>query len=76
MLGVVFCNISAGLIIAKTGVYRIWLWVGTAILTVGSGLITMLNMDSNRGEQIGYLLIAGVGFGYVNLRLIVMVIEC
>ncbi|CAM0135182.1 unnamed protein product [Umbelopsis sp. WA50703] len=71
MLGVVFCNISAGLIIAKTGVYRIWLWVGTAILTVGSGLITMLNMDSNRGEQIGYLLIAGVGFGCCMQTMIV-----
>ncbi|KAJ2962082.1 hypothetical protein NQZ79_g2784 [Umbelopsis isabellina] len=71
MLGVVFCNIAGGLIIAKTGVYRIWLWIGTAILTVGSGLITMLDMNSNRGEQIGYLLVAGVGFGCCMQTMIV-----
>ncbi|KAG2186194.1 hypothetical protein INT43_002632 [Umbelopsis isabellina] len=71
MLGVVFCNILVGLIISKTGAYRIWLWSGTAILTVGSGLITLLDMNSNRGEQIGYLLVAGVGFGCCMQTMIV-----
>lgn len=63
MLGVVFCNISVGLLTAKTGVYRIWIWIGTCLITVGSGLITTLGVYSNRGMQIGYLLVAGVGFG-------------
>ncbi|CAO3676220.1 unnamed protein product [Umbelopsis ramanniana] len=71
MLGVVFCNISVGLLTAKTGVYRIWIWIGTALITVGSGLITMLGMYSNRGMQIGYLLVAGVGFGCCMQTLIV-----
>ncbi|KAJ2955890.1 hypothetical protein NQZ79_g8191 [Umbelopsis isabellina] len=63
MLGTVFCNVAGGLIIAKTGVYRIWLWIGTALFTIGSGLITMLDTNSNSGEHIGYLLVAGVGLG-------------
>ncbi|KAG2188367.1 hypothetical protein INT44_001120 [Umbelopsis vinacea] len=71
MLGVVFCNISVGLLTAKTGVYRIWIWTGTCLITVGSGLITMLGLYSNRGEQIGYLLVAGVGFGCCMQTLIV-----
>jgi hypothetical protein len=63
MLGVVFLNITVGLLTAKTGVYRLWIWIGTCLITTGCGLITMLGMYSNRGEQIGYLLVAGVGFG-------------
>jgi hypothetical protein len=63
MLGVVLFNVTAGLIIAKTGRYRGWIWVGTCLVTIGSGLITMLNTQSSRGEQIGFLLVAGVGFG-------------
>jgi hypothetical protein len=63
MLGLVFCSIASGLLCSKTGRVREWIWIGTSLIVVGGGLLTTLNADSNRGEQIGYLLILGCGCG-------------
>ncbi|KAL5435109.1 hypothetical protein PMIN07_012260 [Paraphaeosphaeria minitans] len=39
------------------------MWAGSAILTVGSGLIHTLKVDSNPGVWIGYQIVAGLGVG-------------
>lgn len=39
------------------------MWTGTAILTIGSGLIYTLKVDSNAGLWIGYQIVAGFGIG-------------
>ncbi|OZJ05907.1 hypothetical protein BZG36_01177 [Bifiguratus adelaidae] len=63
LLGLVMFSILSGITVSKTGRYRAFIWAGTAILTVGGALMRLLSADSNRGEQIGYLLVAGVGCG-------------
>ncbi|KAM3581173.1 hypothetical protein VKS41_006611 [Umbelopsis sp. WA50703] len=63
MLGLVFCSIGSGLLISKTGRVREFIWTGTALCIVGGGLLTTLDAASNRGMQIGYLLILGCGCG-------------
>lgn len=63
MLGLVFCSIGSGLMVSKTGRCREFIWVGTSLCIIGGGLLTTLDASSNRGEQIGYLLIMGCGCG-------------
>ncbi|RUS22829.1 major facilitator superfamily domain-containing protein [Endogone sp. FLAS-F59071] len=63
MVGLVICTIFAGQLVSRTGKYRIFIIGGMAIMTVGAGLLSTWKADSSRGEQIGYLLICGVGLG-------------
>lgn len=43
--------------------YRPVITLGCALMTVGCGLLSTWTADSSRGQQIGYLLVAGVGLG-------------
>ncbi|RUS15319.1 major facilitator superfamily-domain-containing protein [Endogone sp. FLAS-F59071] len=63
MVGLIICNIFSGRLVSRTGRYRIFIIGGMAITTVGAGLLSTWKANSSRGEQIGYLLICGVGFG-------------
>ncbi|KAK9767376.1 hypothetical protein K7432_002911 [Basidiobolus ranarum] len=63
MLSVSMCSIISGLTVTKTGIIVVWCWVGSAIMTVGTGLLTLWNADTGRGEQIGFLLVVGIGAG-------------
>ncbi|KAG9294608.1 hypothetical protein G9A89_008087 [Geosiphon pyriformis] len=67
VLGVVIASISSGQFIsrAKNASKQILCLFGAAFITIGSGLISTLNEDSNREKQIGYLMIAGLGVGLI-----------
>ncbi|KAG0330674.1 hypothetical protein BG004_002040 [Podila humilis] len=65
VLGLVISSIGSGAMMAKVKDYRIFIWVGTAIMATGVGLCMLLDADSNMGEQIGFLLICGVGIGFI-----------
>ncbi len=45
------------------GYYTPFIWFGTALFTVGSGLIYTLKVDSPAGRWIGYQILAGAGSG-------------
>ncbi|KAJ1964012.1 hypothetical protein IWQ62_003054 [Dispira parvispora] len=72
MLSMVVGNFISGTVINKTGNYRPILWVGSAMSTVGAGLLTTLNSTSTVGHEAGYLLIAGMGLGLCFQTLIVV----
>ncbi|CAO3670746.1 unnamed protein product [Umbelopsis ramanniana] len=63
ILAVVVCSTGSGLIASYTGHVRPLVWIGLAIQCVGGGLMSLLQLDSNRGQLIGYLLVMGVGCG-------------
>ncbi|KAK9702561.1 hypothetical protein K7432_011199 [Basidiobolus ranarum] len=63
MLSASALSIITGIMISKTGIIVIWCWVGSVIMTVGTGLLTVWNANSGRGDQIGFLLILGFGAG-------------
>ncbi|CAO3689921.1 unnamed protein product [Umbelopsis ramanniana] len=71
MFGVVACSITSGLLCSKFGHVREFIWIGTALVLVGGGLLTTWSVDSNRGMQIGYLLILGCGCGLCVQTLII-----
>ncbi|KAF9911198.1 hypothetical protein EC991_004422 [Linnemannia zychae] len=62
--GLLFASIFSGFMISKFGKYRPFIWVGFVFCTAGLGLLTLLEVDSGRGPQIGFMFIAGVGIGF------------
>ncbi|PVH99797.1 MFS general substrate transporter [Periconia macrospinosa] len=56
-------SIGGGAVISFIHSYAEFMWLGSAILTIGSGLIYTLKVDSNASAWIGYQIVAGLGVG-------------
>ncbi|KAF9941781.1 hypothetical protein BGZ65_001517 [Modicella reniformis] len=65
VLGLVISSIASGAAMAKVRDYRIFIWMGTTMMSVGIGLCTLFNAHSTMGHQIGFLLIVGLGIGLI-----------
>ncbi|KAG0325618.1 hypothetical protein BGZ99_000387 [Dissophora globulifera] len=65
VLGLVIASIASGLALAKIRDYRVFIWVGTVMMCIGTGLCQLLDADSGMGQQIGFLLIVGLGIGLI-----------
>jgi EmrB/QacA subfamily drug resistance transporter len=65
MLGVVFGSVGSGRIITATGRYKIFPLVGTATLSVGLVLLSLLDEASSRLEQDVAMVATGLGIGLV-----------
>ncbi|KAG0231410.1 hypothetical protein BGX31_005531 [Mortierella sp. GBA43] len=65
VLGLVISSIASGAIIAKLKDYRIFIWVGTIMMSVGIGLCMLFDEHVSMGKQIGFLLIVGLGIGLI-----------
>ncbi|CAG8564706.1 11503_t:CDS:10 [Ambispora leptoticha] len=61
--GLVVFSILSGIGVSITGHCREFVWIGTIMLTVGCGLMTMWDADTNNGKLIGYLIVCGCGMG-------------
>ncbi|KAI8322755.1 MFS general substrate transporter, partial [Martensiomyces pterosporus] len=71
VVGIMITSIASGFLVAKFGKYRLYMWSGTALCTVGLGLLALLQKDSGMAAKICYLLIAGLGVGsFIQLSLI------
>jgi hypothetical protein len=65
MLGVVFGSVGSGRIITATGRYKVFPIVGTATLTVGFVLLSLLDETSSRLQQDVAMIATGLGIGLV-----------
>lgn len=50
----VFFVITSGIVVSKTGYYTPWLILGTALLTVGCGLLTTFRVNTSTAKSIGF----------------------
>ena len=62
-LGASLMAMMSGLIVSKTGRYRPLIWIGFAVMTLGYGLLIMLDEDTSTWKQEIWLLITGLGVG-------------
>lgn len=60
---VVLFSITGGILITKTRYVKPFAIFGTAVGSIGFGLLTLLNRNSSVRERIGYLLLPGIGIG-------------
>ncbi|GJJ76425.1 hypothetical protein EMPS_08784 [Entomortierella parvispora] len=65
VLGLVLSSIASGAAMAKVRDYRIFIWLGTTMMSIGVGLCMLFSKDSSMGQQIGFLLIVGLGIGLI-----------
>ncbi|CAG8465673.1 10607_t:CDS:2 [Ambispora leptoticha] len=63
VLGLVAFSTGSGFATSLSGRYHPWIIFGYGLTTISAGLLSTLNENSNRGEEIGYLLMAGAGLG-------------
>ena len=63
LVSITLASIAIGGSITKFGWYTPFMWVGTAIFTVGAGLLYTLGVNSGAGKWIGYQILAGIGAG-------------
>ncbi|KAJ2986488.1 hypothetical protein NUW58_g5005 [Xylaria curta] len=62
-LSVVVASISNGIFITKIGYYTPTMIAGTAICSIGAGLLTTLQLDTSMAQWIGYQVVYGFGQG-------------
>lgn len=73
MLGLLLTSIGSGLIISRTGRYKVFPVLGTAITGVGLFLLSLLDRDSSTLEAGLSMFVLGLGIGMVNQVLILAV---
>ncbi|QRV95388.1 major facilitator superfamily transporter [Ceratobasidium sp. AG-Ba] len=56
-------TIISGQLLSKTQYPRPYVIVGFALWTIGAGLQSMFDLDTGKGELVGYLLLEGIGIG-------------
>jgi len=65
MAGMLVTSIATGRTISRIGRYRLFPIIGTAISTVGLGLLATLGAASSPWTASGYMLVLGLGLGMV-----------
>ena len=66
LITLLFSPMLSGVLITVFGYYVPLLWLGSALATIGSGLLFTLKVDSSIGRQIGFQILAGLGAGMCN----------
>ncbi|KZT00344.1 MFS general substrate transporter [Laetiporus sulphureus 93-53] len=60
-----FSSALVGILVSKTGWVRPWLWAGGMVNLLGNGLCILINGRTARGAEFAFLIIAGLGMGFV-----------
>ncbi|CAO3607967.1 unnamed protein product [Cunninghamella echinulata] len=70
-LSAVTAGLISGILISKTGHYRIYLWIGAVMATVGASLLTTCTVNMDVIHQYAYLAILGLGVGLCKQSFII-----
>jgi len=73
MAGMLATSIASGQLISRTGRYKIFPVVGTAVMTVGLFLLSRLAPDTTVAATLGMMLVLGLGLGMVMQVLVIAV---
>lgn len=73
MAGLLVSSIVSGRIITRTGKYRVYPIIGTAVMTVGLYLLAQLTSDTTTVVAAGFMLVLGFGIGLIMQVLVVAV---
>ncbi|KAJ3210201.1 hypothetical protein HDU82_008594 [Entophlyctis luteolus] len=65
-IGASLLSILSGIIVSKTGQYKIFFFAGPIVMIIGVALMATMNQTTGLGEKIVYLFLAGVGGGAQN----------
>ena len=73
MGGLLIASIGSGQLITKTGRYKVFPIVGTAVMVVGLYLLSLMNADTSVATASAYMFVLGLGLGLVMQVLVLAV---
>ena len=73
MAGLLAVSIGSGQVISKTGKYRFFPIAGTALMTLGLYLLSLMGVASSTLQDAVYMLVLGMGIGGVMQVLVIIV---
>jgi EmrB/QacA subfamily drug resistance transporter len=73
MGGMLVSSIASGQLISRTGRYKIFPIVGTAVMTVALALLSRTDVHTSLGRLLGMMLLLGLGMGLVMQVLVIAV---
>ncbi len=73
MAGLLVVSIASGQVIARTGKYRFFPIAGTAVMTLGMFLLSLMGTGSSTFADSLYMLVLGMGLGGVMQVLVIIV---
>ncbi len=73
MLGLLITSIGSGQLISRSGRYKVFPIVGTAVMALGLLLLSRLDQGSSTAEAAVYMLVLGFGIGMVMQVLVLAV---
>ncbi|KAF7122680.1 hypothetical protein CNMCM5793_000790 [Aspergillus hiratsukae] len=63
LLGTVLMSLLSGVMVSTIGYYTPFMLIASVIMTIGSGMLSTLKVDSGHAVWIGYQALAGIGIG-------------
>ncbi len=73
MLGMLGASVISGRLVTRWGRYKIFPILGTALMTIGAYLLSLIDASTNGWVLAGYMFVFGVGMGLVMQVLVVAV---
>ncbi len=73
MLGMLGASVTSGRLVTRWGRYKVFPIVGTALMTVGAYLLSIIDASTNGWVLAGYMFVFGVGMGLIMQVLVVAV---
>ncbi len=73
MVGLLAVSIGSGQVISRTGKYRLFPIVGSAVMTLGLYLLSLMGVHSSTLQDAAYMLVLGMGIGGVMQVLVIIV---
>jgi len=73
MVGLLTVSIASGQVISKTGKYRFFPIAGSALMTLGLYLLSLMDVTSSTLQDAVYMLVLGMGIGGVMQVLVIIV---
>ena len=65
IVGVTATSMGSGFLLAMVGYFMPFMFVGAALLAIGTGLLSTLGVDASIPQWVGYQIIAGIGAGLI-----------
>ena len=65
MGGLLVASIGSGLLVSRSGRYKIFPVIGTALMTIGLFLMSLIGVHTGAWAMAGYMVVFGVGLGLI-----------
>lgn len=74
MAGLLLASVLSGNLVSKTGKYKVFPVIGSAVMALGLFLISTLSIDSSLWLMCGYMAVFGIGLG-LGQQILVLVVQ-